>query len=132
MKDLGKNMYLLFEPRIHLEKADVVLSFFSSPVFPENMNRYIAVEAETNFLGANLLVATGDLDYNKWRFGASFLTSMDPEDPGTLTPFSFSVSPFYTMRISDYTLDITAVLKPLHLDDIREAGEIRILLKAVY
>ena len=96
------------------------------------MGRNIAVEAENNFLGLNLLVATGNLDYNKWRAGASFLASMDPEDPGTITPFSFSISPFYTIRISDYTLDITAVLRPLHLDDIREAGEVRILLKAVY
>ncbi|HQB88320.1 MAG TPA: hypothetical protein PLJ76_04845 [Treponemataceae bacterium] len=132
MEDLGKNMYLLFEPRMYLGKADVFLSFFSSPVFPENMGRNIAVEAENNFLGLNLLVATGNLDYNKWRAGASFLASMDPEDPGTITPFSFSISPFYTIRISDYTLDITAVLRPLHLDDIREAGEVRILLKAVY
>ena len=131
-RDLGKNMYILFEPRIYLEKTDIILSFFSSPIFPENMPRHKAIEAEGNYLGLNLLVATGNLAYNRWRSGISFLSAMDPESPGTLTPLSFSVSPFYTKRISDYTLDITAVIKPLHLDDISEAGEIRILLKAVY
>lgn len=130
--NLGKNMYLLFEPRIYLEHAEIALSFFSSPVFPENAPQHMAIEAESNYIGLNFLLAFGNIDYKKWRSGISFLASMDPEDPGTLTPFSFSISPFYTIRLSDYTLDITAVLKPLHLDDIREAGEIRLLLKAVY
>lgn len=90
------------------------------------------MEAENNYLGINLLFATGNLDLNKWRTGISFLTSMDPNDPGKITPLSFSISPFYTQRISDYTLDIVAVIRPLNLDEISEAGEIRILLKAVY
>lgn len=130
--DLGKNMYLLFEPRIYLENTEFALSFFSSPVFPENAPQHVAIEAESNYIGINFLVAFGNTDYKKWRSGISFLTSMDPEEPGTLTPFSFSISPFYTIQLSDYTLDITAVLKPLHLDDISEAGEIRLLFKAVY
>lgn len=36
--DLGRNMYLLFEPRVHLEQADITLSFFSSP-FSRKMPR---------------------------------------------------------------------------------------------
>ncbi len=131
-RDLGKNMYLLFEPRLYLDNSEIALSFFSSPVFPENAPPHIAVEAESNYIGLNVLFALGDIDVKKWRGGISFLASMDPEDPGTLTPFAFTISPFYTIRLSDYTLDVTAVLKPLHLDDINEAGEIRFLFKAVY
>lgn len=129
---LGKNMYLLFEPRIYLEKTDLALSFFSSPLFPENAPNHVAVEAENNLLGINFLIAAGSTDYHKKRGGVSFLACMDPDQPGKVTPLSFSISPFYTVRISDYTLDITAVIKPLHLDKIREAGEIRLLFKAVY
>lgn len=130
--DLGKNMYLLFEPRMYFDNAEIALSFFSSPVFPENAPSHMAIEAENNYIGLNFLLAFGNTDYRKWRSGISLLASMDPENPGSLTPFSFSISPFYTIRLSDYTLDITAVINPLHLDDIRDAGEIRLLFKAVY
>jgi len=131
MDEAGKNLYLLFEPRLHLGMTDVVLSFFSSPVFPENLPQQ-AVEAESNYLGFNGLIAWGRLDLERMRGGISVLGCLDPEDPGTVTPFSFSVSPFYSVRLSDYVINVTAVVKPLLFDDPREAVELRLLLKAVY
>lgn len=131
MNDPGKNLYLLFEPRLHLGITDVVLSFFSSPVFPENLPQEV-VEAESNYLGFNGLIAWGRLDLERMRGGISILGCLDPEDPGTVTPFSLSVSPFFSVRLSDYVVDVTAVVKPLLFDDPREAVELRLLLKAVY
>lgn len=131
MSDAGKNLYLLFEPRLHLGMTDIVLSFFSSPIFPENLPRQ-ALEAESNFLGFNGLIAWGRLDEEGMRGGISLLGCLNPEDPGKVTPFSLSISPFYSIRLSDYVVDITAVVKPLLFDAPREAVELRLLLKAVY
>ncbi len=130
--DLERNLYLLFEPRLHLGMTDLVLSFFSSPVFPAVSDDENLAEAEESYLGLNLLVAYGRLRENGVRGGVSLLGCINPEEPSTVSPFSFSVSPFVSFLVSDYELALTAVLKPLHFDDPSSAGELRFLLKAVY
>ncbi len=130
--DIGKNLYFLFESRLHTNAIDSVFSFFSSPVFPSTLRNESIMEAETMFLGLNALIAWGRLPIERIRTGISFLGALNPDDPGTVTPFSFSVSPFVTCRLSDYDIQVTAVIKPLLLDDPGTAGELRFLLKAVF
>lgn len=129
---LDRNLYFLFEPRLYWERADMAISFFSSPVFPSNVPGYVTVDAESNYIGANLLTAFGNIRLDRMRGGISLLGSINPADPGTVTPFSFSISPFYSIMISDFLLDITAVIKPLLYDDPESVGELRLNLKAVY
>jgi hypothetical protein len=119
---LDRTLYMLFEPRIHWARSDLFLSFFSAPI----------EETDGNYLGANILFGYGRLDVERMRGGISILGSIDPQNPGTLTPFTFSVSPFYSIMRGSFVLDITAVIKPLLLDDLASAGELQIGLKAVY
>ncbi len=130
--DLERNLYLLFEPRLHLGMTDLVISFFSSPVYPLASDDENLAEAEETYLGLNLLVAYGRLRENGVRTGISLLGCVNPEDPSTVTPFSFSVSPFVSFLVSDYEVALTAVLNPLQIDDPSKAGELRFLLKAVF
>jgi len=129
---IDRDLHLIFEPRVRWEKADLALSFFSSPAFPENSLSDPDVESESNYLGANALVGFGNLDTQGMRGGISLLGSINPEDPGTVTPFSFSVTPFYSMMISDFQLTLSAAIKPLLMDEIDTAMEICISMKAVY
>jgi len=127
-----RNLYVLFEPRIHWDNSDLALSFFSSPVFPANLPGYTVPDSESNYLGANVLVGLGNLQIHRMRGGISLLGSINPGDPGTFTPFSLSVSPFYAIRFSDFEFDITAVIKPLLIPDPYSMGELQLRLKAVY
>ncbi len=129
---LGRNLYLVFEPRLYWDNADLALSFFSSPVFPGNDLSYVPEDAESNYLGGNLLAGFGNLETLGMRGGISLLGSINPEDPGSVTPFSFSVTPFYTMMVSDFKLTVSSAIKPLLLGDPGTAIVICCSLKAVY
>jgi hypothetical protein len=129
---IGRNLYFVFEPRLYWDRTDIALSFFSSPVFPDNAISYVPEDSESNYLGANLLVGFGNLDAIGMRGGVSFLGSINPKDPGSVTPFSFSVTPFYTMRVSDIKCTLATAIKPLSLDDPKRAIQISVSLKAVY
>lgn len=130
--ELGRNLYLVFEPRLYWDYADLAISFFSSPVFPDNDLSYVPEDSESNYLGANLLVGFGNLETLGMRGGISLLETINPEEPGTATPFSFSVTPFYTMMVSDFKLTVSSAIKPLLLADPGTAIEICFSLKAVY
>ncbi len=127
-----RNLYVLFEPRIRWDSADLALSFFSSPVFPANLPGYVIPDSQSNYLGANILAGFGNLKINRMRGGLSLLGSINPADPGSFTPFSLSISPFYSIRFSDFVFDITAVIKPLLIPDPYSMGELQLRLKAVY
>jgi len=129
---IDRNVFLIFEPRLYWENADLALSFFSSPVFPENSYSTISTEAESNYLGASILAGFGNIDTLRMRGGVSLLGSINPSDPGTVTPFSFSVTPFYSMMVSDFLLTLSTAIKPLLLDDPETAMEICVKIKAVY
>ena len=129
---IDRNLYLIFEPRIYFEKADFAFSFFSSPLFLENAPSYESVDSESNYLGVNVLAAFGNIDIQRMRGGLSVLASINPQKPETHTPFAFSVSPFYSMMVSDYQINVTAVITPLTLYDPQSAIKLRLSLKAVY
>lgn len=121
-KRIDRNIHMLFEPRIKGEYQDISLTFFYSPVEENN----------TNFLGTNLLWGIGNMERHKMRGGISLLGSFNPENPGTLTPFSFSVTPFYSIMKGDFVFQIAAALNPLLMSDYRTAGKIQATIKAVY
>ncbi|HNY17220.1 MAG TPA: hypothetical protein PK542_05960 [Treponemataceae bacterium] len=129
---IGRNLYFVFEPRLYWERTDLALTFFSSPVFPDNAISYIPEDSESNYLGANLLVGFGNLEEIGMRGGVSLLGSINPKDPGSVTPFSFSVTPFYTMMVSDFKCTLSTAIKPLSLDDPERAIQISLSMKAVY
>ena len=129
---IGRNLYFVFEPRLYWERTDLALTFFSSPIFPDNAISYIPEDSESNYLGANLLVGFGNLEEIGMRGGVSLLGSINPKDPGSVTPFSFSVTPFYTMMVSDFKCTLSTAIKPLSLDDPERAIQISLSMKAVY
>lgn len=119
---IDRNVHILFEPRIKGEYQDVSFTFFYSPVEENN----------TNYLGANLLWGIGNMEKQKMRGGISLLGCFNPEDPGTITPFSFSVTPFYSIMKGDFIFQVAATLNPLLMNDYRTAGKIQATIKAVY
>ena len=127
MQEAGKKLYLMFEPRLHFGLADLSLSFFSSPVSLEDTPTY-----NGNYIGSNILVAFGNLNREGMRGGLSVMGMFNPEKPGTLTPFTCSITPFYTMKVSETSLQLAAVLNPFALQNIGNAIELRISIKAVY
>lgn len=128
--DNDKNIYLLFEPRMHWKSADLAISFFSSPIL--NSRQTTLFIEEGNYLGTNILLGIGNMQVHKMRGGISILGSLNPEEPESVTPFSFSISPFYCVRVSDFSFEITTVIKPLLYDDLYSMAEVMISLKAVY
>ncbi|HKL85985.1 MAG TPA: hypothetical protein VJ861_06610 [Treponemataceae bacterium] len=119
---IDRNIHILFEPRIKGEYQDVSFTFFYSPTKENN----------TNFLGTNLLWGIGSIEKQKMRGGLSLLGTFNPENPGTLTPFSFSVTPFYSIMKGDFLFQIAATLNPLLMNDYRSAAKIQGTIKAVY
>lgn len=123
---LEKDLYLVFEPRLHFGFLDVALSFFESPLLSDTG------DIKGNYLGGNVLAGIGNTDTDRMRGGISLMGTIDPENPGILTPFTFIVTPFYTIKVSDYLLEMSAALNPLGMNSLSSAGKIRISMKAVY
>ncbi|ULQ60214.1 hypothetical protein K7I13_02545 [Brucepastera parasyntrophica] len=130
--DISRNIYLLFEPRVYWKHADLALSFFASPVFPDNVPVYAKIESESNYFGCNVKFSAGSANKYRIRGGINLLGSINPQEPAAISPFTFSVCPFYSMIISDFFLEFMVVINPLLLDDLWSAGEIRLHIKAVY
>ena len=122
-----RHVYFIFEPRLYWRLVDFAVTFFSSPVENETDQ-----SIEGNYFGANFLTAIGNLEEKGIRGGISILGSINPENPGTITPFSFSLSPFCSMMVMDYVCTVTVEINPLLLSEPSQMGEINISLKAVY
>lgn len=126
---IDRNISVIFEPRMHWEKADLILSFFSSPLFlPDNLN----ADSVSNFIGTNILLGIGNLKLHKMRGGISLLGYINPQVPTSTASSAFTVSPFYSVLISDFLLDITAVIKPLSFNLPYSMVGLQLGLKAVY
>jgi hypothetical protein len=121
-----KNLYLMFEPQLHFGIFDIALSFFASPLLSD------AGIIEGNYLGGDVLAGIGNIETGRMRGGISLMGTIDPAQPSMLTPFTFVVTPFYTIKVSDYLLEISAALNPLGMSSLSSAGELRISMKAVY
>lgn len=116
------NMYFVFEPRISWYKTDLTISFFSSPL----------ESSETTFIGANALFSFGKLNRDKKRVGVSILSYFDSQNPGSFSPMSFSVSPFYSILLGRFIVESTVLLRPLEFSKLSKALEIHLGMKAVY
>ncbi len=127
---LERKAYLIFEPRIHAEHADFAMGFFSSPLYSDTEATDASYEG--TYIGTNLLIAVGSLELDRVRGGLSISGAFDPENPGSVSPLTFSLNPFISFAISDYVLDTSISINPLRLADPATAGEIRVSLKAVY
>lgn len=123
--NVAKHAYFLLEPRLRWTSADVAFSFFAVPNDDEE------TAETTTYLGSNFLLGIGNVERSGIRGGLSLLGAFDPANPSSVTPFTFSVSPFCAMMIKDFRLTMTLVVNPLKLNDLEQMGEIQISLKAV-
>jgi hypothetical protein len=141
--ELSRSLYFLFEPRLVGENADVAFTFFSVPLRTDASGTASGSAltgtsltsttegSENTYLGSNILVGFGNLKKSRIRGGFSVLGCIDPLQPKSVSPVSFSVSPFCSVMIDDFRLNMTVVINPLLLDNPAEMGEIQISLKAV-
>jgi hypothetical protein len=119
--DTRGNLYFVFEPRVYFESFDLSALFFSAPI-----------ESDENYLGGNLLFGIGNVSRNRFRGGIGVFGSFDPKKPQAVTPFSFSISPFCCMMVSDLLFNVTVVINPLTLDEPETMGELQLSVKAVF
>lgn len=86
----------------------------------------------TNFIGFNLLVGLGNLEEHKVNGGVSLLTSVNLLNFTEVTPFTFSIGPFITAKVSDVELSLKIPFNPLMYADLRRAVMAQFSVKAVY
>ncbi len=130
LTNVTEKVYMLFEPRLHRDRALFAISFFSVPISdfaPDGSATY-----QGTYIGANALVAFGSTEKDRARIGVAASGAMDPKNPGVTTPLSFSLNPFCEFALSDYVLESSLSINPFRLDDPATAGEFRVSLKAVY
>lgn len=130
--NLGEKLYALFESRLRWESADLTLSFFSSPSFPENVPVTIVVDPDTTYIGINALIGVGNLAVNRVRGGLSLLGAIDPNDPADKTPFSLSATPFVEFLASDFLVGVRATVRPFEYGELESFADVQISVKAVY
>ena len=58
--------------------------------------------------------------------------TINPLKPTMITPFSFLIIPFYTLRADGFTLDFRLPVNPLLYKDISKMITAQISIKAVY
>lgn len=126
---MEREMYMLFEPRIHRERSEFAFAFFSSPTAAASP---FEPDQSGTTLGTNLRLSFGSLDLDRMKGSIAATAAFDPERPGTVTPLNMSVGPSFSCLISDYRLDACVELFPFRLDDMSTAGVFTLSLKAVY
>lgn len=129
---IQSKFYVLFEPRINKRIFNAAFSFFMSPVFtlPENLKN--GSLDKSSLIGLNTLLGFGNLDLYKINGGISILTTLNPKNPSNLTPFSLSISPFFTVKTGKIEFDLRIPVNPLMYKDLRKAIIAQFSMKAVY
>lgn len=130
--DPGTKMFFLFEPRLTGKVSHLALTFFALPVFPENIPASLPADAEGNYAGLNLLLAFGNPDKHRFRGGLSVLTTINPDEPDAVTPFSLAASPFLSMRAGSFVFDSRITIRPLQYEEPWRMMECQLRFKAVY
>ena len=131
-EDFTKAFYALFEARIKKNIFTASISSFLSPVFllPAGITNMSL--KDSSFLGLNALFAFGNLTEGKMEGGVSVLVSVNPQKPALITPFSFSLAPFYTVRINSAELDFRLPINPLLYNDLKNMIVGQFSIKAVF
>ena len=131
-EEFTKSFYALFEARIKKNIFTASISSFLSPVFLLPAGITNTSLKDSSFLGLNALLAFGNLTESKMEGGLSVLLSVNPQKPALITPFSFSIAPFYTVRTGNVELDFRLPINPLLYNDLKSMIVGQFSIKAVY
>jgi len=130
--DPGTKMFFLFEPRLTGNISHLALTFFALPVYPENIPTSLPADTEGTYAGLNLLLAFGNPDKHRFQGGLNVLTTINPDDPDTVTPFSFVASPFVSMRVGSFIFDTRFNIRPLKFKQPVRVIESQLGFKVVF
>jgi len=131
-EEINSQFYVLFEPRITRPLFNVAVSFFMASPFQLPNDLESKELRATNFIGFNLLIGLGNLEEHKVNGGVSLLTSVNLLNFTEVTPFTFSIGPFITAKVSDVELSLKIPFNPLMYADLRRAVMAQFSVKAVY
>lgn len=132
MKDFTSNFYASFEARIKKDLIKSSISAFVSPIFllPQIIND--ASLKDSFFAGLSADIRFGNLETKNMEGGIHIMGTVNPLKPTIITPFSFLISPFYTLNADGFTLDFRLPVNPLLYKDISKMITAQISIKAVY
>lgn len=129
--DAYKKFYMLFEPRGKYDKFSFSVPFFMAPVssLPAYMDD--VQYADSMFTGLGLKLAGGNLEKYHFEAGASFCTSVNPQNISKFSAFTCSISPFCTTAFAGNTLDFRVNIHPFLYEEPEKMVSISIQFKAV-
>ena len=132
VKDFTSNFYASFEARIKKDLIRSNIACFVAPVFllPKSINDPLL--KDSFFTGLSADVGLGNLETKNMEGGIHLMGTVNPLKPTMITPFSFLISPFYTIRADGFTLDFRLPVNPLLYNDISKMIMAQISIKAVY
>ncbi|UTC76230.1 hypothetical protein E4O03_05895 [Treponema sp. OMZ 792] len=132
VKDFTSNFYASFEARIKKDFIRSSIACFVSPIFllPQSINDPSL--KDSFFTGLSADVSLGNLETKNMEGGINMMGTVNPLKPTMITPFSFLISPFYTLRADGFTLDFRLPVNPLLYKDISKMITAQISIKAVY
>lgn len=129
---LASQFYVLFEPRVQREFFNASVSFFMSSPFQLPKDLESKKLRNTNFLGFNLLFGFGNLEMHKMNGGFSLLTAVNLFNITEVTPFTFSIAPFFTFSLHELEFNMRMPINPLLYKDLKRAVTFEFSIKAVY
>lgn len=132
VKDFTSNFYASFEARIKKDLIKSTISSFVSPVFllPKSINDPLL--KDSFFTGLSADISFGNLETKNMEGGFFLMGALNPLKPTIITPFSFLISPFYTIKATSFILDFRLPVNPLLYKDIAKMITAQISIKAVY
>ena len=130
--EINSQFYVLFEPRVKKEKYNLAISFFMASPFQLPKDIDTKELRKTNFLGFNILVGFGNLELHRMTGGFSILTAVNLLNITEVTPFSFSIAPFFTVATGQVEFNFRLPVNPLLYKDLRRAIMGQVSVKAVY
>ena len=132
MKDFTSNFYASFEARIKKDMIKSSIACFVSPVFllPQSINDPLL--KDSFFTGVSADIRVGNIETKNMEGGIHLMGTVNPLKPTIITPFSFLISPFYTIRANDFTVDFRLPINPLLYKNISKMITAQISIKAVY
>lgn len=131
-ENLNRSIYASFETRIKKENFSTSISFFLSPVFL--LPVWITDESlqDSFYVGVSNLITFGNIEKYNMEGGVLLLGSINPKKPALITPFSFSIAPFYTLKLEKFELDFRVPVNPLMYKNIKQMFNVQFSIKAVY
>ncbi|UTC68138.1 MULTISPECIES: hypothetical protein [unclassified Treponema] len=129
VKDFTSNFYASFEARIKKNFMQSAVACFVSPVFLLPQSIKDPSLKDSFFMGLSADISFGNSDTHG---GIHLMGTVNPLKPTVITPFSFLVSPFYTLKFESIEFDFRLPVNPLLYNDISKMITAQISIKAVY